>query len=87
MFVGHWLGKNLSEEKIVQFKHFFIGGGLIAMAAFIGWILLRRRHRPVTDQVVKKLASGQLPAIYKEITPAENTPVANTTVDAPQNDA
>jgi membrane protein DedA with SNARE-associated domain len=91
MFVGHWLGKNLSEEKIVRFKHFFIAGGLIAALVFVGWILWRRRHKPLGDHVVKKLASGQLPAIYKENTPSETTPaitsVTNTPVDAPQDGA
>jgi membrane protein DedA with SNARE-associated domain len=69
MFVGHWLGKNLSEEKIIRFKHLFAGGGLIVAALFVGWILWRRRHLPVTDQVVKAIAQASVPADSSEIPP------------------
>jgi membrane protein DedA with SNARE-associated domain len=48
LFVGHWLGKNLSEEKIKRFKLFFTGGGLVVALVFAGWILWSRRHRPPT---------------------------------------
>jgi Fe-Mn family superoxide dismutase len=77
MFVGHWLGKNLTEEKIIRFKHFFAAGGIVAAAIFIGWILWRRRHRPVVDHVIKALG-------------AEPPPLAsgqNLTVDAPRSAA
>jgi membrane protein DedA with SNARE-associated domain len=73
LFVGHWLGKNLTEERIVRFKHFFLAGGLIAIAIFIAWILWRKRHRPLADHVVKALTPESAPPLA----------VGNLAVDAP----
>jgi membrane protein DedA with SNARE-associated domain len=70
MFVGHWLGKNLTEEKIKRFRLFFFGGGVVVAIVFIGWILWRRRHRPATDHVVKKLAAADSIAAPDQIPPA-----------------
>jgi membrane protein DedA with SNARE-associated domain len=72
MFVGHWLGKNLSEEKIKRFKLYFAGGGIIAAAIFIGWILWRRRHRPVTDHVVDKLAKVDASGESTAVSPSQS---------------
>ena len=73
LFVGHWLGRNLTEERIVRFKHFFLAGGLLAIAIFVVWILWSKRHRPLTDHVVKALG------------PESPSPlsVENLAVDAP----
>jgi membrane protein DedA with SNARE-associated domain len=54
LFVGHWLGQNLNEENIKRFRHLFLGGGLLLVLVLVGWILWRRRHRPVADDLVDR---------------------------------
>jgi membrane protein DedA with SNARE-associated domain len=58
MFVGHWLGRNLTEERIIRFKHLFLAGGLVVAAIFIGWILWRRRYAPATDDAGNPLVEA-----------------------------
>ncbi|MBV8779872.1 MAG: DedA family protein [Phycisphaerae bacterium] len=43
MFIGHWLGKNLDEEKIRRFKFWFLAAALVGAALFIIWIW--RNHK------------------------------------------
>jgi membrane protein DedA with SNARE-associated domain len=59
LLVGHWLGKNLTEQKIREFKLYFVGGAVLLAVIFIGWMLWRRRHPAVSDQVVRTLSTNE----------------------------
>jgi membrane protein DedA with SNARE-associated domain len=78
LFVGHWLGKNLTEDRIARFKHVFLAGGLLAIAIFATWIVWRKRQRPIADHVVKALAAEN-----PEPVSVENI-AENLDVDAPR---
>src|SRR6185437_6532697 len=44
MWLGHWLGSNLTEETIAHYKHWIILGMIVLALGFIGWLLWKRRH-------------------------------------------
>ena len=52
--VGYWLGSRLDENRIKEFKHWFIFGASLLICAFVGWIMWKRRR---DMQAVEKLAS------------------------------
>jgi membrane protein DedA with SNARE-associated domain len=51
--VGYWLGSRLDEHRIKEFKHWFIFIASLAVCAFVGWIMWKRRR---DMQAVEKLA-------------------------------
>ncbi len=53
LFVGHFLGKNLNEENITKFKHWFVGGGILIAVIFIGYMIWRRKHHTPSEEVAK----------------------------------
>jgi membrane protein DedA with SNARE-associated domain len=61
--VGHWLGQNLNERTIRQFKHWFIAGGIVVAIGIVVWILWRRRHGEqvveLEAKVVEKVAGAE----------------------------
>src|SRR3954465_2199957 len=38
MLLGHWLGQNLTEERIHEYKHWITIGTIVLAAGFVGWI-------------------------------------------------
>jgi membrane protein DedA with SNARE-associated domain len=45
MLLGHWLGTNLTEERIRHYKHWITAGTVVLLLGFVLWILWKRRHR------------------------------------------
>jgi membrane protein DedA with SNARE-associated domain len=44
MLLGHWLGTNLTEERIKPYERWFWVGGAILVLGLIFWIIRQRRH-------------------------------------------
>jgi membrane protein DedA with SNARE-associated domain len=51
--VGYWLGSRLDENRIKEFKHWFIFGASLLVCGFVGYIMWKRRR---DMQAVEKLA-------------------------------
>jgi membrane protein DedA with SNARE-associated domain len=44
MLLGHWLGMNLTEERIRPYERWFWVGGIVLVLGLIFWIVRQRRH-------------------------------------------
>jgi|SRR5450432_2012405 len=54
--VGYWLGSRLDENRIKEFKHWFIFGASVLVCALVGWILWkRRRDMAAVEKMAKKV--------------------------------
>lgn len=43
ILLGHWIGRALNDEKIREFKHWFIAGAAVLVCGLLIWIIWRRR--------------------------------------------
>ena len=43
ILLGHWIGRALDDQKIRQFKHWFLAGALVLAVLVVAWIVWRRR--------------------------------------------
>jgi membrane protein DedA with SNARE-associated domain len=43
MLLGHWIGQSLNDQKIKEFKHWFIAGAVVLVCLFIAWVIWKRR--------------------------------------------
>jgi len=66
MLLGNWVGSKIDDATIHRFKHYFTGGAVVLVCAFIIWIIIRRnRNRKlhphpiiaVEEKVVDTLAA------------------------------
>jgi hypothetical protein len=71
LLLGHWIGEQLNDpvaqRKIHEFKEFFISGGVIVAAAFVGYVVWRKRHRGEI-QVVEEKVLDKVVAAEKKVT-------------------
>jgi membrane protein DedA with SNARE-associated domain len=72
MWLGHWLGRNLTEENINHYKHRIIAGMIVLGLGFVGWVLWKRRHREqiiAHDERVIKAVSAIPQKVTEKIRP------------------
>lgn len=56
MLLGHWIGRNLDDQKIREFKHWFIAGAVVLACGVLIWIIWRRRtHSSISEKIEKAL--------------------------------
>ncbi|CAN5591890.1 DedA family protein [soil metagenome] len=69
--VGYWLGNNLTEARVREFKEWFFVGGLLLAIGIIAWFIWRKRHAAQVEalevKVVEKVAQAadKLPHPHK----------------------
>jgi membrane protein DedA with SNARE-associated domain len=54
MWLGHWLGSKLTEDRINHYKHHIMIGMIVVVVLFIVWIIFKKRHKEeVLDKEMK----------------------------------
>lgn len=53
MLLGHWIGQTLNDQKIKEFKHWFIAGAVVLVCGLLIWIIWRRRTGRTVAEVVE----------------------------------
>lgn len=67
MLLGYWVGQALDDEKIKEFKHWFIAGGVVLICGVLIWIIWRRRTgRTVAEALEHKLETRLEKKLEKE---------------------
>lgn len=44
MFLGHWVGKNINDQVIEEFKHWFVVGGIVIACLFMAYLIWRHKQ-------------------------------------------
>jgi membrane protein DedA with SNARE-associated domain len=59
MFLGHWVGKNINDQVIEEFKHWFVIGGIVIACFFMAYLVWHhkkhKRHGGSPTQATKVL--------------------------------
>jgi membrane protein DedA with SNARE-associated domain len=53
MLLGFWIGKSLNDERIREFKHWFIAGAIVIGCALVIWIIWRRRTGKTVAETIE----------------------------------
>jgi membrane protein DedA with SNARE-associated domain len=72
MMLGHWLGKNLTEENIKHYRHWITLGIIVLALGFVVWVLWKRRHKEQvmkTDEAVIKTVTQIPQKVTEKIRP------------------
>lgn len=56
ILLGHWIGRNLNDEKIKEFKHWFIAGAVVLVCGVLAWVIWKRRtHSSISEKIEQKI--------------------------------
>ena len=63
MWLGHWLGSNLTAEKVEHYKFRIIAGMIVLAIGFLIWVLWKRKHKEQVlnhdEKVIKTVTTIQ----------------------------
>jgi len=69
MALGYWLGQNVNEHVIKEFKAWFIAGGAVLAVGFILWMLWQREHKEAVVEteakVIEKVSGAHQKVVEK----------------------
>jgi membrane protein DedA with SNARE-associated domain len=79
MWLGHWLGSNLTAEKVEHYKFRIIAGMIVLAIGFLIWVLWKRRNKDrviAHDETVIKTVSQIPRMVTDKIKPKPGLPRA-----------
>ena len=63
--VGYWLGNNLTEQRIREFKEWFFVGGIVLAVGLIIWFVWKKRHATEVVEMEAKVVERVAQAAEK----------------------
>ena len=72
MLLGHWIGRTLNDEKIREFKHWFIAGAIVLVCGVLIWIIWRRRTGRTVAETIEHKIEARLEKKLEQRTAHEN---------------
>jgi len=69
MWLGHWLGANLTEKRVHELKEWIIAAVALIVVGFIAWMFWKRGHAEKVDEVETKI-------VERVVSTAEKLPLA-----------
>ena len=87
MLLGHWLGANLTEERIKHYKHWITAGTIVLVVLFVAWMIWKRRHREQVLDREAKVFEKVVRAEKKVVDKITHKPQATPASDPPSTSA
>ncbi|HRK29678.1 MAG TPA: DedA family protein [Tepidisphaeraceae bacterium] len=54
MLLGHWVGQSLNDDRIKEFKHWFIAGAIVLVCLVVAWVIWKRRTGSSVSQKIEE---------------------------------